>query len=288
MDKRAKDAKVKKIMLCAISNISSGNCAEICDFCTQSAKFKTGIDKFRQKDIKQIVKEAKIAKANHALGFCLVTSGLGLDDKKLEFVSKAANAVKKAEPNLMLIACNGIASKEQLKELKKAGIFSYNHNLETSREFYEKVCKSHSWDERFATNLNAKEAGLELCCGGIYGLGESLDDRVSFQESLRELKPFSSPINFFMQNEALPLKPKPLLADEALGIIRQTKEKLQDCRIMVAGGREAVLKEQQYEIFKHGADAIVIGDYLTTKGEAALRDINALTNLGYEFEQECH
>lgn len=288
MDKRVKDTKMKKIMLCAICNISSGNCKENCNFCTQSAKFQSDIDKFFQKDIDQIVKEAKIARANHAIGFCLVTSGLGLNERKLEFVCKAASAVKKAEPNLMLIGCNGIATKEQLKELKKAGISSYNHNLETSREFYPKICQSHSWDERFNTNLNAKEVGLELCCGGIYGLGESEEDRVSFQDSLKTLKPFSSPINFFIQNEALPLKPKPLLADVALNIIAQTKAKMPDCRVMVAGGREAVLKERQYEIFAHGADAIVIGDYLTTKGEAALKDIRAIESLGYELVQECH
>lgn len=112
-----------QIMLCAISNIASGNCSEDCKYCTQSAYVKTNIQKYRQKEISQIVLEAKIAKKNEALGFCLVTAGLGLDDEKLEYVCKAAHAVQKEVPNLLLIACNGMASVEQLKELKKAGIF---------------------------------------------------------------------------------------------------------------------------------------------------------------------
>ncbi|EPZ0226787.1 radical SAM protein, partial [Campylobacter coli] len=187
-----------QIMLCAISNIASGNCSEDCKYCTQSAYVKTNIQKYRQKEISQIVLEAKIAKKNEALGFCLVTAGLGLDDEKLEYVCKAAHAVQKEVPNLLLIACNGMASVEQLKELKKAGIFSYNHNLEASKEFFPQICTTHTWESRFQTNLNAKEAGLMLCCGGIYGMGESEEDRLSFRKSLQELQPFSTPINFFI------------------------------------------------------------------------------------------
>lgn len=188
----------------------------------------------------------------------------------------------------MLIACNGLASLEQLKELKKVGVFSYNHNLESSREFYPNICTTHSWQARFETNLNAKEAGLMLCCGGIYGLGESEEDRVSFRKSLKELKPFTSPINFFIKNENLKLNPPKLSADEALKIISDSKKDLGDTFIMVAGGREVVLKERQYEAFEHGASAIVIGDYLTTKGEIPSRDIEILKQKGFSFATQCH
>ncbi|MBM0637717.1 biotin synthase [Campylobacter sp. VicNov18] len=277
-----------QIMLCAISNIASGNCSEDCKYCTQSAYVKTNIQKYRCKDLSQIVLEAKIAKKNEALGFCLVTAGLGLDDEKLEYVCKAARAVHKEVPNLLLIACNGMASVEQLKELKKAGIFSYNHNLETSKEFFPQICTTHTWESRFQTNLNAKEAGLMLCCGGIYGMGESEEDRYSLRKSLQELNPFSSPINFFIANENLNLKVPKLDADEALNIIRQSKQALPDCVIMVAGGREFVLEDRQYEIFQAGAGAIVVGDYLTTKGEAPSRDIMKLKQMGFTFASECH
>ncbi|WP_276883463.1 biotin synthase [Campylobacter cuniculorum] len=277
-----------EIMLCAISNIASGGCSEDCQYCTQSSFVKTQIPRYKRKDIKQIVFEAKLARKNKALGFCLVTAGAGLDDDKLEYVCKAVYEVKKEEPDLLLIACNGLASVEQLKELKKAGVFSYNHNLETSKEFFPQICTTHTWQSRFETNLNAQEAGLMLCCGGIYGMGESEEDRVSFRKSLQELKPFSSPINFFISNENLRLKVPKLSADEALSIIRESKKALSDTRIMIAGGREWVLGERQYEIFEAGAEAIVVGDYLTTKGEEPSKDIEKLRSMGFSFASECH
>lgn len=390
-------------MLCAISNIQSGDCSEDCKYCNQSAFVKTNIPKFKQKSIDEIVREAQIAHKNHALGFCLVTAGLGfgdkkrfgdkgdlkfsdkngfgdkfgdksdlkfsdksdfcnqksfddklsdkskfsdkndlefsnennlefgddsdlkfndkntlnsknnlefsnenahkfndknkftaktatsdLDDDKLDYVCRAAYAVRKAQPNLMLIACNGLATLEQLKELKKVGFFSYNHNLETSREFFPQICTTHSWESRFETNLRAKEAGLALCCGGIYGLGESEKDRESFRKSLAELKPFTSPVNFFVGNENLRIKPEKLSVDEALKIIEDSKKALGDTHIMIAGGREAILGERQYEVFGRGASAVVIGDYLTTNGEVPSTDIAELEKMGFSFANECH
>ena len=279
---------MKTIMLCAICSVTQGNCAEDCAYCTQSAKAGADISKFKEKSVQQVVDEAKMAYKNHALGFCLVTSGARLNDKKTDYIASLAKAVSKEVPNLMLIACNGMATYEQLSELKKAGVFSYNHNLETSREFFPKICKTHTWDERYQTNLDAKRAGLMLCTGGIYGVGESEADRVSFRASLKELEPFSSPINFFIKNEALTLDLPPLSADEALKIVRETKRALPETRVMIAGGREKILGDRQYEIFENGADAIVIGDYLTAKGEMASKDIDELTKRGFGFASICH
>ncbi|MCR4942064.1 MAG: biotin synthase [Campylobacter sp.] len=280
---------MKTVMLCAICSVSAGNCSQDCAYCTQSVKSQVDIEKFELKNIEQIIKEAKIAAANHALGFCLVTSGRKLGEgKKLEHIAKAARAVHEALPELMLIACNGEASYEALCELKKAGVFSYNHNLETSREFFPKICTTHSWEDRFETNLNAKRAGLMLCTGGIYGLGESEDDRKSFRKSLAELSPFTSTVNFFIPHEKLPIKREKMSADEAFGIIADTKAALPEARIMIAGGREKILGERQYEIFEHGADAIVIGDYLTTRGEKPCDDIVNLEKMGFEFAKICH
>lgn len=278
---------MNKIMLCAICNVSSGGCSEDCAYCTQSAKWGADIKKYRQKSIADILNEAKIAKNNHALGFCLVTAGEGLDEKKLDFICEAAHTISREVPELMLIACNGIASFEALSELKKAGIFSYNHNLETSKEFFPKICSTHTWEARFETNLNAKRAGLMLCCGGIYGLGESEDDRKSFRRSLGELEPFTSPINFFISNPALPINPPRLSADEALKIIRESSSELPDVRFMVAGGREHILGSRQYEVLENGASAIVIGDYLTTAGEVPSKAIVQLKALGFEFLDKC-
>ena len=279
---------MKTIMLCAICSVTQGNCAEDCAYCTQSAKAGADISKFKEKSVQQVVDEAKMAYKNHALGFCLVTSGARLNDKKTDYIASLARAVSKEVPNLMLIACNGMATYEQLSELKKAGVFSYNHNLETSQEFFPKICKTHTWDERYQTNLDAKRAGLMLCTGGIYGVGESEADRVSFRASLKELEPFSSPINFFIKNESLTLDLPPLSADEALKIVHDTKSALPETRVMIAGGREKILGDRQYEIFENGADAIVIGDYLTAKGEKASKDIEELKKRGFSFASICH
>ena len=279
---------MKTIMLCAICSVTQGNCGEDCAYCTQSAKAGADITKFKEKSVQQVVDEAKMAYKNHALGFCLVTSGARLNDKKTDYIASLARAVSKEVPNLMLIACNGMATYEQLCELKNAGVFSYNHNLETSREYFPNICTTHSWDERYQTNLDAKRAGLMLCTGGIYGVGESEADRVSFRASLKELEPFSSPINFFIKSDALRLDLAPLSADEALKIVRETKSALPETRVMIAGGREKILGDRQYEIFENGADAIVIGDYLTAKGEKANKDIEELTKRGFSFASICH
>ena len=278
----------KSIFLCSISNISSGSCAEDCGFCTQSAKHHADIERYSYKAIDQIVLEAKAVTSYGALGFCLVTSGLGLNDKKLSFVCEAARAVRDELPGIHLIACNGMASIEQLKELKNAGVNSYNHNLESSREFYTTICSTHSWESRYQTCLNVKEAGLTLCSGGIFGLGESSEDRASFIQSIKELSPSTMPLNFYHPNPALPLKAKPLSEEEALAIITEVKLHLPQTMLMVAGGREITFKNRQCDIFKAGADAIVIGDYLTTKGQPPTKDLEMIESLGYEIAKSCH
>jgi len=277
----------KKIFLCAICNINSGTCNEDCKFCSQSVRYKADIRRYKQKPINEIIEEAKMARANGALGFCLVTSNKGLDDKTVEFVSEVAYNVNKENLGLRLIGCNGTASKEQLLELKKNGIKAYNHNLETSKEFYEQICTTHPWQERYDTCKNVNKAGLVLISGGIFGLGETQEDRVSMLKSLQELKPTSVPINFYHHNPALNLKPNPLSIDEAFELIKLTREMLKDAkRIMVAGGRELMFGDRQKEIFKYGANSIVIGNYLTTKGQEVNKDLQMLKELGLEIATE--
>ena len=274
------------IYLCAISNVSSGNCSEDCKFCTQSAHYKTDIPIYKEKSIDEVVKEAKLAKKNKAVGFCLVTSGKGLNDKKVEYISKLAYAIKK-EVDISLIGCNGVASISQLKELKKAGITNYNHNLETSKEFYPNICSTHSWQERFETCLNVKSVGLKLCVGGILGLGESREDRYSFLKSIKELNPFTIPLNFYIPNKHLPLKTTSITKDEALFWIKEYRKNF-DSIIMVAGGRELIFKDKWLEAIKAGANSIVIGNYLTTKGEKVDKDLEMLLNNGYEIAKDCN
>ncbi len=273
------------IYLCAISNIRSGACREDCKFCTQSVKWGADIKRFREKSIEEIVKEAKLAKKHRACGFCLVTSGRGLDDKTLEYVCRGAKAVLK-EIDIKIIACNGTAGKESLKELKKAGVDIYNHNLETSREFYPKICSTHSWDERFETCENVKSAGLRLCSGGIFGMGESEKDRISLLNSLKKLNPEGIPLNFFIENEKLPLKATHN-KKMALEIVKLFRKNFENAIIMLAGGRELVFGDKFTEALMAGAKSIVIGDYLTTKGEKPDRDIEILQKKGFEIADEC-
>lgn len=278
----------KKIIFCAISNVSSGYCAEDCAYCAQSMKFGADIQRYAQKSIDTVIEEAKKAKANGALGFCLVTAGERLDGKKVEYVSALANAVKSNVPGLFIIACNGIADLKSLQELKKAGVDSYNHNLESAREFFPTLCSTHSWDARFETCQNALSAELMLCSGGIFGLGESAVNRDSFWASLKELNPQSIPLNFYHPNPALPIKHNSLSSvNEGFSIIRKTRELFPSSLVMVAGGRESFFGSRQSEIFDAGCNSIIVGDYLTSRGQDANIDTILVSSAGYDIETEC-
>ena len=277
----------KSIFLCAISNIESGTCNEDCKFCTQSVKYKADILRYKRKDIEQIVKEAKIARENGANGFCLVTAGKGLDDKRLAFVCEAARAVKKENLGLILIACNGTASVEQIQTLKEAGLDAYNHNLETAQDYYDKIVTTHTWEERYQTCKNVKEVGLRLICGGIFGLGETQEQRISMLESIASLDPMNVPLNFFHPNEALPIVENSVTREEAFELITLARKMVPNAmKIMVAGGRELMFGEEQYKIFEKGANAFVIGDYLTTAGRTPSEDIRELEKQGIKVIRE--
>ncbi len=277
----------REIFLCAISNINSGTCNEDCKFCSQSVKYKADIERYIQKPIDAIVEEAKAARASGALGFCLVTANKGIDDKILKFVCEVARAITAAVPELRLIACNGTASVEQLLTLKEAGIKAYNHNLETAEAFYPEVCTTHPWRERYETCENVNKAGLKLITGGIFGMGETQEDRISMLKSIKSLNPISVPLNFYHHNPALPLNPNPLTTDEALGLIKTAREIISDAdRIMVAGGRELQFGHRQDEIFDAGANSIVIGNYLTTEGRDKMSDLEMIKELGFDVAKK--
>ena len=279
---------MRPIFLCAINNILSGTCKEDCKFCTQSVRYHADIERYSYKAIEQIVAEAKQAKANGALGYCLVTAGKGLDEKKTDFVARAAEAVKAEVEGLNLIACNGTATKEQLLYLKQHGIDSYNHNLETSERYYPDICQTHGWQERYTTCENVKSVGLALCSGGIFGMGEQQEDRDALLDAIVSLQPESVPLNFYHPNPALPIKTRNINQDEAVEIIKKARRLLGDERLlMVAGGRELLFSGEEAKMFQAGANAIVIGNYLTTSGEAPDKDRAMLQSLGYEVAVSC-
>jgi len=279
---------MQPIFLCAINNILSGTCHEDCKFCTQSVRYHADIERYSYKDISTIVQEAKMAKENGALGYCLVTAGKGLDDKKTDFVARAAKAVKSEVEGLNLIACNGTATKEQLTYLKDHGIDSYNHNLETSERYYVEICQTHAWSERYETCENVRSVGLALCSGGIFGMGEKQEDRDALLEAIASLSPESTPLNFYHPNPALPIKTRNINRDEAVEIIKKARTLLgEDKLLMVAGGRELLFNGHEQEMFKAGANSMVIGNYLTTEGLAPNKDKEMLESLGYEVATSC-
>jgi len=278
----------KQIFLCAINNILSGTCQEDCKFCTQSVRYHAQIERYNYKDINQIVSEARHAKENGALGYCLVTAGKGLDDKKVDFVARAAQAIKSEIEGLNLIACNGTANREQLRYLKSHGIDSYNHNLETSERYYAEICQTHTWSERYKTCENVKSVGLALCTGGIFGMGELATDRDALLQAIASLSPESTPLNFYHPNPALPIKTRNIKFDEALTIIRKARNLLGENKLlMVAGGRELLFNQKESAMFEAGANAMVIGNYLTTEGLAPDIDKTMLAKLGYEVATSC-
>ena len=279
----------KTIFLCAINNVLSGGCPEDCSFCTQSARHRAPIQRYSFKDPAVVLSEARRAQSYGALGYCLVTAGKNLDDAKTEYIASLASLLKRELPDLHLIACNGTANAEQLRHLATHGIESYNHNLETSRRRYPEICTTHSWDERYTTCEAVKSAGLSLCSGGIFGMGERPEDREELLESLAELRPESVPLNFYLPHPSLPLTERTLDRSEALQIIRRTAEKMPWLSIlMVAAGREALFSGQEKEFFDAGANAIVLGDYLTAAGEDPGRDRQRLLALGYRIAEHCH
>ena len=279
---------MQPIFLCAINNILSGTCQEDCKFCTQSVRYHADIERYNYKDISQIVKEAKTAKENGALGYCLVTAGKGLDDKKVDFVARAAKAVKAEVEGLNLIACNGTANKEQLVYLKEHGIDSYDHNLETSERYYAEICQTHAWSERYETCENVRSTGLALCSGGIFGMGEEEKDRDELLRSIASLSPESTPLNFYHPNPSLPIKTRNIEREEAIEIIQKARALLGEGRLlMVAGGRELLFNGHEDAMFKAGANSMVIGNYLTTEGLAPNKDKQMLESLGYEVATSC-
>jgi len=278
----------KEIFLCAINNILNGYCGEDCKFCTQSTRYNIEIGRYKLKTIPQIIEEAKVAKSRGALGYCLVSSGKGLNKKMTDFVSEAATAIKNEIENINIIGCNGIATLEQLKTLKANGVDSYNHNLESSKEYYDEICTTHSWEERYQTCVNAKEAGLQLCTGGVVGMGETAEDRNNFIDAILSLEPMSVPLNFFIPNPDLPLTERNINKDEALKIITKVRKGLgEQALLMIAGGREHLFSGFEKEMFDAGANSIVIGDYLTSKGEESNVDLEMLKNLNLKVATEC-
>ncbi|MGQ9745694.1 MAG: biotin synthase BioB [Dissulfurimicrobium sp.] len=275
---QALDIKLKhradRFSLCTIMNVKSGRCSEDCAFCAQSARFKTKSPVYALKSTDEIINEAKKAKATGAQRFSLVASGRGPNDDEVELYAERISAIRNSVM-INICASLGIIGKDALIRLKEAGLSRYHHNLETSARFYPKIVTTHSFDERVNTILAAKQAGLEVCAGGIIGLGETREDRIDMVATLKYLDVDSIPLNILVPIPGTRLaSTPPMPIDEILRTIAILRIALPDKAIRIAGGRETAIKDFQALAFFAGADAMLIGGYLTVKGRAIEEDLS--------------
>jgi len=278
----------KTVNLCALTNAKSGNCPEDCAFCAQSSRHHSNIPEYPLVSADEILKQArKTIKETKTNRFCVVISGRGIDEiKDLPVVCDALRRIKKEFPRIKLDASLGFISEDGMKKLKKAGLSRYNHNLETAESHFGRVCTTHKYSDRVKTIKNLKKAGLEVCAGGIIGLGETPKQRIVLAFALKELDVDSIPMNFlnpvpgtqFAKNPAIP----PLELLKYIAIFRLI---MPDKEIRVCGGRQTNLGNLQPLIFPAGADAIIIGNYLTTPGSSPDNDINMVKSMGLEVSK---
>jgi biotin synthase len=278
--------KDNNISLCSIINAKSGRCSENCAFCAQSAHFNTNIDVYDFFPSNTIEQKAKKIASYPIERFSIVTSGLSLNNPK-DFKNLKESINKISRLSLIPGVSVGLQTKKQLLELKEAGLKEFHHNLETSREFFPTICTTHKYEEDIETIKFAKELGFYVCSGGIFGIGESIEDRVSLAFELKSLNVDSIPINFLIPIKGTPLEnKKPLKPIEALKIIAMFRFVMPQKDIRVCGGREFVLKQFHPLVFFAGANGIMVSDYLTQKGRKIEDDIEMISDLGLKINPQ--
>lgn len=257
---------------CSIINAKSGRCSEDCRYCVQSSHYRTDAPVYPLKSTEEVVAAALVAKKDGASRFSLVTSGRGLPAAEVEPVAAAIAAVRE-QVGIKVCGSFGILDYATLARLKAAGMSRYHHNLESSERFFPQVTTTHTFADRITTIRAAQEAGLEVCSGGILGLGENEEDRLSMAATLAELAVDSVPLNIL-----IPLPGTPLAAAEPLPI-REILRGIAFCRLLLpqvcvrlAGGREVALNDSLASAFMAGADGMMIGGYLTQRGRTPAAD----------------
>ncbi|MBU1146735.1 MAG: biotin synthase BioB [Candidatus Omnitrophica bacterium] len=274
----------EKIDLCSLINAKSGLCSEDCKFCAQSARHNTGCQAYSLVSVEEMVKAAKRARDIGAVNFCIVISGEAPTRKEFEDIKKAISKIKQ-EVGIKVDCSLGRLEKVMVRELKELGIDRYNHNLETSEGFYKEICTTHSYKNRLDMIDVLKDAGIGPCCGGIIGLGESAEDRLRLLFTLKALGVKCVPINILNPRKGTPLETiEPLLPWEIIKVVAVFRLVLQNAIIKVAGGRESGLRDMQAMAFMAGANGMIIGGYLTTKGRSVEQDLQMVKDLGFSLK----
>jgi biotin synthase len=269
-----------EVELESLINAKTGACPEDCAFCSQSVRYHTGVDVYAFLDIDEILEAAHATRAAGATQFCIVVAVRGPEERLLRRVIEAVDRVQQ-EVGLEVACSLGLLNAEQAQRLADAGVRRYNHNLETCRELFPQICTTHSYNDRVDTAQLARNAGMELCCGGILGMGETLEQRIDFAFELAELDPCEVPINLLDPRPGTPMAESTTLSPrEALQAIALYRLILPSAWLRLAGGRERVLGELQGMGLLAGANALIVGNYLTTTGRAAEDDHALLDALG--------
>ncbi|GAB2517852.1 Biotin synthase [Corynebacterium atrinae] len=262
-----------------IISLKTGGCPEDCHFCSQSGLFESPVRSV-QLDIAELVEAAKQTQKSGATEFCIVAAVKGPDERLMVQLEEAVAAVY-AEVDIHVSVSVGILTKEQVDRLKAAGVKRYNHNLESSRSFFPRVATTHTWDERHRTLELIREAGIEVCSGGILGMGESLAQRAEFAVQLAAFAPEEVPINFLDPRPGTPFADRPLIdAAEALKATAMLRLAMPKATLRFGGGRELTLGDLGVEQgLKGGANALIVGNYLTTLGRPQEDDLDMLEGL---------
>lgn len=275
-----------KVEACFIINAKSGNCNMNCRFCSQSGFNHTEIEHYPFKsggELEQIVS----AWEKYPVGRCgIVTSGGALTeadvDKLAAFIRSRVAAGKKSP---RICGSLGRLKHDSLQKLKEAGMTRLHHNLETNESFYPNVCTTQQWRDRLDTVHQARKHGLSVCCGGLFGLGETWADRISFALELKAEGIRNIPMNFLYPHPGTPMANQPVMApEEALRIIALFRHLIPDATLRICGGRVSVLKQRQYEMFAAGANAFMTGNYLTIAGAGVETDLAEIAKLGLVIE----
>ncbi len=260
-----------------IISLKTGGCPEDCHFCSQSGVFSESPVRAARLDIEELVEAAKQTAKSGATEFCIVAAVKGPDERLMREVEAAVDAVA-AEVDINISVSIGILTPEQAHRLAERGVHRYNHNLETARSYFPEIVTTHTWEERRETLNLVRAEGIEVCCGGIVGLGESLAQRAEFFAQLAEIDPEEVPINFLDPRPGTPLEDQEVIdTPDALRAIGALRLALPKAVIRYAGGRELALGQDGTEAgLLGGINALIAGNYLTTLGDPAERDLDML------------
>jgi biotin synthase len=269
-----------EVQLYSLRNAKSGLCPEDCGYCSQSKVSDAEIPKYRWNDEATLLENARIAAENRSRTYCIVASGRGPTDREVEHVAGVVRKIKEQYP-LNVCCCLGLLTADQARRLAEAGVDRVNHNLNTSERFYPEICSTHTYADRLETLRVIRDAGMELCSGGIVGMGEKPSDVVELALALRDLKVESIPVNFLHPIEGTPLESRedlnPRDCLRALCLFRLTNP---ESEIRIAGGRELQLRWLQPQGL-YAANSLFVSDYLTTKGQTPEDDYRMIEDLGF-------